>query len=352
MYRYLVVRIAGEHAGKVAHRDVRLSGVSLTDGKVWWLNAQATEPNAFGMRDERGNLILEPWGVAIWAVDESDIIRGGGILVSVDPTTNSIQCMGYAGYTQQLHYRSSKQWIQVDPIDLAREMWDYSQTVIGTNLGVTYDDPDTPVRVGTEEDPLGMHWWELPNIGDFIDDLATQAPFEYTESHTFRADGSIDHRLRVGYPTLGNQRNDLRFAMGENIVGVPAITAAAEKYASNSYVLGPGEGDKRLVGIHSMPSPTRIERDSVADRADLSTQEALHAEARRLWYNLQETLKVTSISVRNHPNAPIGSWSYGDLILVKVDTPTIKFEQWRRVTSTAITPEAAIAAVITLEDPR
>lgn len=352
MYRYLVVRIAGEHAGEIAHRNIRLTNVKLTIGATWWLNGVVSEPDAFTLRDARGDLILERWGVAIWAIDEYNIIRGGGILASIDPITGDIQCMGYTGYPKQLHYRGAKAWANADPIALTHEMWDYVQSVAGSPLGASYDNTiQSPVRIGTSEEPIGMYWWEMPNIGDTIDDWASQTPFQYTESHVLHSDDTITHRIEIGYPSLGGQRNDLRFATGENIVGKPTITASADSYASDVFVLGPGEGDARLLGRNSNDSPTRIRRDIVDDRADLTTKEALDAEARRLWYNHQEALVITSIQVTNHPNAPVGSWSYGDRILVEISTPTVKLKQWRKVASTEISPEAAGPAVLALEGP-
>ena len=60
-----------------------------------------------------------------------------------------------------------------------------------------------PSPVTFEAGPFKLNWWETDDLGDVIDKLATDTPFEYVEEHRWANDGeSIDTLENVIEPHL------------------------------------------------------------------------------------------------------------------------------------------------------
>lgn len=345
-YRYFAERIAGPNAGQILHRDLPLHGVTISDAQVWWLKGTVTG-GVQDLKTENGDPLLETWSTAIWAIDESNQIQGGGILTSLNPETGDMDCMGYGGYPAHTVYVGKDSWVAQDPAQVFRILWWHVQTY-WSNLNVQVDGTTTELLVGTTNEPYTLSWWEFPNIGEALTSLADLG-FEWREEHSINEVGVMTHRIRIGVPRLGAQQNNLRFISDENIITQEVDIAAAD-YASHVYVLGPGEGEQRMVG-RMETNTNRLKLAKVEDKASLATQSELTAYARRLWNQSQIPVRIKSITVLDHPNAPVGSWAVGDLIMVKLRTPSYWIDQWCRVVSTEIRPESSSAAVITLGIP-
>ena len=57
---------------------------------------------------------------------------------------------------------------------------------------------------------------------------------------------------------------------------------------------------------------------------------------------------ISALEVRDHPQAPIGSYDVGDEIRVQGDTGWADIDLWMRVTAIGISPEAGDAASLSL----
>lgn len=175
--------------------------------------------------------------------------------------------------------------------------------------------------------PYTITWWENHDLGQLIDDLAAQTPFDYRE--VTRWDGEeLTHRLELGYPRLGTRREQLRFEVGVNVTIPPP--AQEGDYASEVTVLGAGEG-RAMIRATATGNPGRLRRAVVVEHKDAKTTfranfMASGSLARRTAEWVFDTLEII-----DHPSAPYGSFGPGDEIHVVGDAGWIQLDHWVRI---------------------
>src|SRR5690606_27973797 len=198
-----------------------------------------------------------------------------------------ITAVGVSEYAHKHHFRGT--WnlgnpvgVGLDPIDIVRYLWDYIQSDPAKYVGVQLGPGSSPVRLGTVEDeedtesgPYTLDWWESPNIGEEIDKLARDTPFDYRERGRWNEDRSAPIvALEFAYPRIGRRRFDLRFAQGENIDNVLPIEEDPDLFCTTVIVHGRGEGSEMVHGradAHhpfTLPITTIIEDKSLSTRAE------------------------------------------------------------------------------------
>lgn len=300
--------------------------------------------------------MLRPWQVSIWAEAEGQI-RGGGLLTppSYSASSAKVDCVGLAGYPQGMPWTAEPfSGVRVDPLAVVRMIWGHLQSQPGGDLGVSVDATTSPIRVGEPErdvafttgdgqdvafttGPYTLNHWSSHDLGKAIDDLAIQTPFDYRE-HTELVGEHLTHRLELGYPTLGGRRENLRFALGENVSAIPDLSGADEDYASEVHALGAGEG--RTMVRASLTRPTLGVR-RVLTFTDKSARSATalteSARAELAWRDGEATL--TDLEVIDHPHAPLGSFDVGDQIHVTGSTGWVDLDRWVRIVALRIRPE-------------
>jgi hypothetical protein len=364
-WRFFAERLQGDGTA-VYLGDIPLTGVTITDALSAppGLTGKLTPEWATWKLDDDAPLIAD-WSTAIYA-EADDEIRGGGILTNMDYGDDgslALDCVGFSGYPKNMPYTASMYGVQVDPLDMLRHIWDHLQGQADGNLGVVVDPLTSPIRIGTELEqvefdtvsgpvsfeagPYKLAWWQTHDLGKEIDDLAEQTPFDWREVNAWRDDGTIEHRIQLGYPRLGTRRHDLRFAFGENIAVQPSVADEGEDFANEILALGAGEG-------RDMKRATKANRDGHVRRVRVVTDKSLtsasrlnaaaDAELRRS----QGMLQVTDLQVRDHLNAELGSWSVGDEIFVQGTTGWRRFDSWCRIIESAISPDAGDVAVLTV----
>ena len=196
------------------------------------------------------------------------------------------------------------------------------------------------VDKGEEAKPYELNWYEAINCGEEVDDLAKTAPFDWTERHYWSPDHEeIVHEFEMAYPRLGRRRDDLSFVQGDNVSQVVTIESNGDDFANVVIGLGAGEG-RSMVRRETGVRDGRLRREHIlADKAvtDPTRLDALIAEelnARRA------ALRVESVTVEDHPNAPIGSWEIGDDVLVSADLPWVgEVEVWCRIVGWTLTSD-------------
>ncbi|WGH21367.1 minor tail protein [Arthrobacter phage Emotion] len=190
-----------------------------------------------------------------------------------------------------------------------------------------------------------LNWWETFDLGGEIDDLAANTPFDYVMDHAWRPDGTVSHFLRLGYPTLGRRRHDLRFMVGENVYTLPSVERDGDEYADTVVVLGAGEG-RKMVRATASKAAGRLRRVKVHEDKSVKTTakaERLAASLLRL-YGGEET--ITTVEVLDHPNAAIGTYDVGDEILVQHPTGwTDDLAVWSRILSIRFSPETGLSTL-------
>jgi len=180
---------------------------------------------------------------------------------------------------------------------------------------------------GGEADPWTMAWWDTHDLGNVISTLATDTPFEWRESASWSG-GDLSLRLELGYPALGARRADIRFEIGVNVTAVPPLDS--RDYASEVTVLGAGQGRAMMRAIASgnrggLRRAVVVERKGIR-KADAAGAAARAEVARRTAKWVPDTLKV-----KDHPNAPYGSFQPGDRVYLTGNAGRESLALWVRV---------------------
>lgn len=368
-WRYIAQRLTGDGAGEFLTMDLPLKGVAVTKTLSGPDQITGTIAPEIGLlRDDSGRLLLEEWSTALYA-EQDGKIRGGAILTgsSFDGPSWRVDSIGFAGYPQGMPYTSATFFVEADPADIYRHIWEHLQSQPDGNLGVVVDPTTTAKRIGTElrqaefdtqsgplsfeSGPYKLAWYLTDDCGSAMDALAEQTPFEYRERHTW-VDGSydeIEHRIELGYPSLGTRRHDVRFVIGENVSAAPAVEVDGEDYANQILALGAGEGRDMIRGDAGRPDG-RLRRVAVVTDKQRRTKREARSLAVKALAERQASLRgaFATVTVRDHPHARIGSWTEGDEIRVQGKLGWVDVDDWYRVTSTTLQPDAPDIATISI----
>lgn len=350
--KYLARRLTGDRAW--LHNDLPLTQVSRTRSLSGPGGISATiEPELREVWAEDGMRVIEDWGTIVYAMDDEKPdkpIVAHGIVVPPSNWTeaaHSLTCLGVAGYPHGMIYGESRIWgpeappkgsvstpavPRPDPLRIVQDLWDYLQAQQDSDLGVTLvGDLASSVRIGSYEEPYRLRWFEVPDIGEEIDRLAGSTPFDYVEdvAWTDATMTDVAHRIEIGWPRLGRQRDDLRFVQGENIVGtVPADSL--DTYANDVVGIGNGEGQTMVMSRSTV-------RDGRIRRTKTVTDKTLgQYDLNRLTVTSRERVTrepdIQSITVKDSPSAPLTAINPGDDIYVQVHIPAYgPLNGWSRV---------------------
>lgn len=303
-------------------------------------------------RHSDGARFLEKWATAIYAEDDGQI-RAAGIVehVTYNGGQVEIDAPGFARYPTGIPYALATNFgAQVDPLNIVRHLWDHVQSYSAGDIGMVVDLTTSTRRIGDNANPYGLLWWDHPDCGGEIDNLARETPFDYTEQHTWAsaAKAAVNHRLVLGFPRLGRRRTDMRFVEGENVTVPVPVDDDGTEFANDIIGIGAGEG-AAMVHTSSAIVDGRLRRpkvltDKTANRRRL---DSLVAKAIRDRSNVED---ISEVQIVDHPNARIAAISPGDDIPLTVDQPSYgKALLWLRVLSIT---EAADGFTATLATQR
>lgn len=298
-------------------------------------------------------------GYAYWLhVEINQQIRASAILLppQYEENTMSFSAEGVSAVPHYHYYQSIFRQIQVDPLSVVRTLWNYVQSQPESDLGVTLSQNSSPVRIGeparteitTNEDgstttreieakPYELLWWEGSNVGEEIDTLSGQTPFDYVERHAWNADRTdVLHFIDLGYPRIGTARSELLFNE-ENILEVVPVQEPEDSYASSVLVVGAGDGEDTIRGYAAQSFGDRVRRQVVVTDKTITTVERANARAlSELAIRRGRAFEASEIVIdAYHSNAPIGSYRVGDDIQVQIEIPWlfILHTAWYRITS-------------------
>lgn len=315
-------------------------------------------PDVGSMRAPDGRLLLEEWGTLIYAEADGEI-RWGGIVVAsgFDGAAWKVEAAGFATYPHGIPYAGTYSQIGVDPADVVAHLWGHLQGYADGNLGVTVTGAKTPARLGTPAttvdgkaaDPYELNWWEAPDCGREIEALAGQTPFDFTERHFWDGD-TIGHELVIGYPRLGRRRTDLSFIQGDNVSSVVTPSLDGEDFANEVVGIGAGEGPK-AVRRSTAVRDGRLRRTAVHTAKAVTSTARMDTLIRAQLQRRQNTLTIDSVTVRDHPNARIGSWNVGDDVLIEATIPWLgDVSLWCRITGWELLGEHTANLSLTRSD--
>lgn len=354
-WRYLAQRLSD---GAWLSRDLPLSDVAITYPLSGGTGITATITPEIGRAKADGRPLLDEWSSVLYA-EEEGLIRAGSIVTAADFTGPQWQigCTGFAAYPAGIAYTGATySRTNADPLDVFRDLWDYLQTRQGGDLGLVVDGTKSTARVGNVKDSSGtvqpyvLNWWDSKDLGSEINQLATGTPFDYWEEHSWAdaAHTQVSHRLRLGFPRAGRRQTGLRFTEGENIAAVVPVQRHGGEFANEIVALGAGEGSKTL---RSQPAVRdgRVRRVVTITDQSITSQQQLDQIAQAELNSRQQLVEVTSCTVREHPNAPLGSFTVGDDVLIQVRYGWAAGTQvWSRITSYTITPADLGSVALTL----
>jgi hypothetical protein len=184
-------------------------------------------------------------------------------------------------------------------------------------------------------------WWEAPDCGAKIADLVTSTPLDYTESHVWNSDKTaISHTIQIQYPRAGRRRDDLAFILGDNVTVEPTAKSNGDDYANSIFGLGNGEGSA-MIHTTSAINDGRLRRVNVLSSKDTKQLSLLQSQARTALLQAAASLSISQVTVRDHPNAVIGSWALGDDILIQAEIPWVgTVSIWHRIVSWSLTTDS------------
>ncbi|WP_346100369.1 hypothetical protein [Streptomyces olivaceiscleroticus] len=294
--------------------------------------------------------------VALIYAEADGFIRWGGLVWQLEAEDRELrlEAAGWSSYLNRRHdhhgeLRGRGPYVNADPCKVIRDIWAYAQEQPDGNLGVTVDATNSSVKVGTPAEPWHSYWYEAPKLGDHVDDLVGEdgAP-QYTCHTEYQTNGSVRRRIVLGYPRLGTRRTDISFKSGVNIVAAPKPVFDGDEYANVVIGTGSGEGTatrfavdpKRNGGLrmeYVLQLPTVNGTDTLGRRIAAERK-------RRIWMG-----EVDEIVVRDHPNAPLGSWQIGDDVHVTAVSAWRTWSGWSRILAESYRPsEAPDQAVLSL----
>lgn len=364
-WKYLAQRLP---SGELIDTELPLEDAAITRQLSGPCDVAGTVPvEVSRLKGPDGRPILEPWGSAIIAEADGQI-RGYGIITdepSWDGQQWTVDTLGVSGYLAGLAYTGPEYaGVQVDPLDVVRRVWDHVQGQPGGDLGVVVDGTRSPVRVGTEvrevefttgdgeavsfeSGPFKLNAWETDDLGKIVADLAGSTPFDYLEETQWDGE-DVAHRLRLGYPALGRRQEDLRFVIGENVTTVPRVQPGG--YASGVYVLGAGEGKDRVRSPVVSGNAGRLRRVKAITDKSLTSRATATDRARVLLAASAGGPVVDSLTIADHPHAPLGSFDVGDSIFVEGPAGWGgDLALWLRVVELTIRPDNPEAIVARVE---
>ena len=291
--------------------------------------------------------LLDPGTTCIY-VESAGQLRWGGLVWDVrsEDNTLAIEAASWSSYLQKRHdldgnYGGRGPYTYRDGCSVSRDVWAYVQSVTDGNLGVIVDSTTSTSTIGTPDQPHKSLWWELPVLGDVIDDLVSgDATPDYTCTTAWNtAKTAPVKRVRLGWPRLGARRTDISFASGENIIEPPEIELAADEYAQVVIANGSGDGSAKRRSISAVRNG-RLRLEHTLDLPDITGTDILatRAAAERAW---RQTLgSVSEITIRNTPAAPFGSWQVGDDVYTRVNNAWTSYTGWCRVPGWRTRPHA------------
>ena len=359
--RYLAQRLDGQGSTDFISLDLPLQNAQIEE-VLSGHNSLTGEisPEYATLLGTDGRPLLREWGTAIWCEEDGEI--SGGILsdVTIDGPRFSLEAIGYTGYLTDMPYVDATFFVETDPLDIFRHIWNHVQSQPGGNIGLQIDPLKSGLKIGTElkqvefdtesgpvsfeAGPYKLSWYQNHDLSEDVDKLAADTPFDWRERHYWQGD-DIAHYLHLGYPRLGRKRDDLRFVVGENVFEKPKISKNGEEYANEVLVLGAGEG-RRMRRGSARRNADRLRRVAVVSDSSLRSLNAVQKRAEREIAWRHDISEIEDVVVLDTPTNPIGSVDLGDDIRIQGETEWGELDLWVRVLSRSRQPGDSTQATL------
>ncbi|MGW8554039.1 hypothetical protein [Streptomyces tubercidicus] len=335
-YRYIVADAA---TGEVQHWNLPLTEVEFGPeiSGPGSFSGTLTPPHARSMSDmlDAGNSVL--------LVERNSQLLWGGLIWRAEPEGPKlpIEASGFTSYLHRCHDLDGNlggrgPYVEADPCDVIRDVWDYAQARTDGDLKVIVDDTKSKAKTGTAKDPYDIPRSDARNVGEIVDEMAEiDEGLEWSETVTWRG-RRAERRIILGAPKLGRRRNDLTFTTGANVVGEPHVIKDADEYAQWVVGLGAGEGKKRKIMVDGHRNGRlRLEHRLETAEKDVAK---LTQRTRRERRARQVLATLTELEVTDHPAAPISSLRIGDHVRIRLHEPHVEYDGWNRIVGWTVRP--------------
>lgn len=364
-WRYLGQQLTGDGNGVwFPGGDLQITAPEVTDALSAPPVATATiAADLPQLKGADGQPLFQRWKTAIYA-EAAGQIRAGWLLRDAKRagTDWELDLVGFSAYPGEQGYDGEKTFVGEDPFNIYRHIWAYLQSQPGGNLGVEVGGTVSPVRVGTPEQtsefttsdginvsgesgPRELNWWSTTDLGEEIDRLAAETPFDWLETHAWGSGDQVAHRIVTDYPRIGGKRPDLRLVYGENVRTRPEVGAG--RYANGVVVLGSGEGRTRVRG-YAGTVDGRLRRVRTVEDTNLTSTTEANARARRELAAGQGQYVVDTILVEDHSNADLMAIQLGDSMPYYAKLDGLTLDQWVRVVRRTVNPARPDRALLTV----
>lgn len=334
-WNYLAGRLIGDGTIDVLESDLPIAVGSINRNLSAPQTLEGTITNEVKRLKVDGKPLFEPWNSVIIA-EADGLIRGMAIYREPSFTGASWQLstVGLGGYPSGQPYDGTKSYVQADPLQVFRDVWAHLQSRPDGNLGVTVDSLASAAKVGTaasttdgSEGPFKLGLADSPDLGQTIDRLAADTPFDWLEQCFWDGDDPHCH-VKLGQPSIGGRSPLYRFVLGENLATDP--TMKSEGYANQVYVVGAGEGADAIKGYAGVRDG-HIRRAKVISDTKSNTKAKADAVASRTLAANRGELTVDTIEVYDHPNAPLEAIELGNEYQLYVENDWTVLDEWVRV---------------------
>lgn len=320
-----------------------------------------------------GSTVLRRWKTTVYVVDDNDKIWVGGMLAdfNIDGDMLTFDVAGFTAVPKGQPFEGDLSLTGVDPLDLTRTVWDHLQGFPGGYLALEVDDTKSPVTIGTpardvnfdttagesvsfvaDDGQVTLNWWSTSDLAGQIDTWAKNTPFDYLEDHEFEGD-IIRHHLRLGYPSIGDRKEELRFVLGENVTVLPGEEYSGDDVVTEVWVFGAGEGRTRVRGVASINPQNSIRRVKTFDDKNLTSVADAQSRARDILMSYQPDVPgagVTQLLVSDHSNAEFGTFDVGDEVIYSGEHHWGDIVIWVKILTMTLLPSGKIQLAVVRSD--
>lgn len=346
----LGVRVDGSSPVRVGQR-----GYALRDGSpLWWEipHQQWARLYEAGWRGGALYYNTTPDDLRDWLLDYARFERtGDGWIVpgraytdnaELSPYEVELLTHGWAGGPATYQDIGQTTWTALiqrgwaNKVDGAtNEIWSPAQNARYTEDGDQIVEPA----------PYRLKPWEAKDCGKEIADLASNASIEWVERYEWDGE-TVTPVIALGYPRAGRVREDLVFALDENVTAATYTSSLSDNHANTVVGLGAGSGGRTLLEV-ARRDDGRVARDYVLSDQSVTDSRVLRSMSEReVSRRSASGVEVTEVTLLNHGNAPFGSWECGDDILVRTKVPVLgEVEVLSRVTGWTLKDGVATVAL-------
>lgn len=326
-------------------KDLPLVGGEVSPVLSGPASIRGTVPVELGyLRDSRGDLVIREGGCELIAEDVGRRTYSGIVdKVTVEGESLVLEAGGFSMITNGVPWLGKAfNGIKVDPLDMVRKIFGHVGSYPDVAVDVAVDSTTSKVRIGEEErqvsfttstgekvefetGPYRLNWWSTDDLSKEVADLAEQTPFQYRELTTW-VDDEPRHRLELGHPRVGGNKDDLRFEVGLNVIATPTVDQT--EYASEVIVYGAGEGRKKVSSGPISVGGGRSRKVHIHTDTSIRTKDAAISMARKIAKQMRGGQTIESLEVVDHDMARFGSFWEGDHIRVVGDAGWADLDLW------------------------